>query len=322
MKKAWIIGEGGLLGSYLKAELQAQHGIQLFTPNAIFAWDNSDILMQQFKLVLDTFAQTITVEDEWMIFWSAGTGTMHSTELDLAGETNIFAHFIQLALHSSLNLSKGLLQFASSAGAVYAGSTDSVITENSSAFPVNPYAREKLKQEQLLEKEVHKNPQLTVLVTRISTLYGNRIKQKDNQGLLAKISHQVVRNQPIHIYVPLETMRDYIHAQDAASCILKTAQNLQDRGGGFYMRLVSSERAYSIAEIISIFKRASHKSIRVIHYAIPTTAYYMKNMQYRSIHNKNVFRLPTRNLLIGIAQLLEHERFLLKNSKRVIEKQF
>ena len=315
MKKAWVIGAGGLLGSHLRAELQAQSGIELFIPSALFSWDKSETLLQQFEVAVEDFARIVAAEDEWMIFWAAGIGTMHSTDQDLAGETYFFTHFVQLVLHSNLNLSKGVFQFASSAGALYAGSADGVITESSPVFPINPYAREKLKQEQILENAVLKNSQLTVLVTRISTLYGNRVKQISNQGLLAKISHQVVRNQAIHIYVPLETMRDYIHAQDAASCIVKTTLSIRQKGGGFYMKLVASEKAYSIAEIIAIFKRAAHKNIKVIHYAIPTAAYYQKNIQYRSRFLKNDLDMSARNLLIGIAQLLQSERLLYGHPK-------
>lgn len=315
MKKAWVIGAGGLLGSHIREELQAQSAIQLFNPSAQFAWHQSETLLQQLTVAVEDFAQTVAPDDEWVIFWAAGIGTMHSTEQDLAGETHFFTHLVQRVLHSSLSLSKGVFQFASSAGALYAGSTEGVITESSLVLPINPYAREKLKQEQILKKAVSQNPQLTVLITRISTLYGNRVKQASSQGLLAKMSHQVVRNQPIHIYVPLETMRDYIHAQDAARGIVRTTLITLQKRGGFFIKLIASEKAYSIAEIIAIFKRAAHKNIKVIHYGIPTTTYYKNNIQYRSRFLRNDVDIPARNLLIGIAQLLQSERLLYGHTK-------
>lgn len=314
MKKAWVIGEGGLLGAHLRAQLETQPGVQIFTPSAAFSWGNNEIVLQQFQVAIDAFAKTVAVEDEWLIFWAAGRGTMHSAEQELLEETQIFKHFIHMIVHSSLNLAKGLFHFASSAGAVYAGSQNSIITEKTLTHPINPYGVAKLEQESFLKNMVQQNPLLNVLVTRISTLYGNRIKQNDIQGLLAKISRQVVRNQPIHIYVPLGTMRDYLHAGDAARTIASTAEYLQGKRGGFYIKLVASERACTIAEIISIFKRAAHRNIRVIHYALPSSAFYVKNIQYRSISFKNILSLPPRNLLIGISQLLENDRYLSKSS--------
>ena len=144
-------------------------------------------------------------------------------------------------------------------------------------------------------------------------------KQAEQYAELTRESSHIFNslkdNQAIHIYVPLETMRDYIHAQDAASCIVKTTLSIRQKGGGFYMKLVASEKAYSIAEIIAIFKRAAHKNIKVIHYAIPTAAYYQKNIQYRSRFLKNDLDMSARNLLIGIAQLLQSERLLYGHPK-------
>jgi len=312
MSKALVIGEGGLLGSHLRLELQSQ-GFNIFRPTLSFSWEDTEMLSKQFRFVIEAFAKTVNSGEDWSIYWSAGIATMHSSEQDLLNETYQLNDFIQVTLKSGLDLSKGVLIFSSSAGAVYAGSKERLITEDSPVAPINPYGFEKLKQEKLLASILSAHPELTILVARISTLYGVRNRRSSRQGLLAQISRNVVLNQPIHIYVPLETMRDYIHAQDAALCIIKTARGIQNRGGGIFTKIVAYEKAHSIADIMGIFKRLSHKNLRTIHYAIPSSEYYKRNAQFRSVNFIESSKTYRRNLLIGISQLIQYDKAHLAN---------
>jgi UDP-glucose 4-epimerase len=312
MSKALVIGEGGLLGSHLRSELQSQ-GFSVFSHAQSFSWEDAEMLSKQFQFVIEEFAKTVNSGEDWSIYWSAGISTMHSSEQDLLKETYQFNEFIQVTLKSGLDLSKGVLIFSSSAGAVYAGSKERLITEHSPVAPINPYGLEKLKQEKLLATIMFEYSELTILIARISTLYGVRNRRSSRQGLLAQISRNVVLNQPIHIYVPLETMRDYIHAQDAALCIIKTVRVIQNKGGGIFTKIVAYEKTHSIADIMGIFKRMSHKNLRTIHYAIPSTEYYKRNAQLRSVNFIESSKTYRRNLLIGISQLIQYDRTHLAN---------
>ena len=312
MSKALVIGGGGLLGSHLIVELQSQ-GISVFRPTLSFSWEDTEMLSKQFRFAFEEFSKTVNSSEDWFIYWSAGTASMHSSEQDLSKETYQFNEFIQATLKSRLNLSKGTLIFSSSAGAVYAGSKERLITEDSSVAPINPYGLEKLKQEKLLEAILSAHPEFTILIARISTLYGVRNRRSSRQGLLAQISRNVVLNQPIHIYVPLETMRDYIHAQDAALCIIKTSRDIRNMGGGIFTKIVAYERTHSIADIMGLFKRLSHKNLRTIHYSIPSTEYYQNNVQFRSVNFIESSKTYRRNLLIGISQLIKYDMAQLAN---------
>jgi UDP-glucose 4-epimerase len=163
------------------------------------------------------------------------------------------------------------------------------------------------------------HPELTVLIARISTLYGVRNRRSSRQGLLSQISRNVVLNQPIHIYVPLETMRDYIHAQDAAQCMIKASRDILNEGGGIFTKIVAYEKVHSIADIMGIFKRLSHKNLRTIHYAIPSSEYYKNNVQFHSVTLMESSKTYRRNLLIGISQLIQYDKAHLANKSMVTE---
>ena len=150
MSKALVIGGGGLLGSHLKVELQSQ-GFSVFRSAQSFSWEDTEKLSKQFQFVIEEFAKTINSGEDWSIYWSAGTASMHSSEQELSKETYQFNEFIQATLKSGLDLSEGALIYSSSAGAVYAGSKERLITEDSPVAPINPYGLEKLKQEVIVK---------------------------------------------------------------------------------------------------------------------------------------------------------------------------
>ena len=142
MKLVWIIGSGGLLGSSLCRNFQ-QNGNQLFAPQTRFAWGDPTELHRQFALAVSGFGEMTASADEWEIYWAAGLGTMGCVVKTLAPETNALAQFLQLVtaeLH--LKGKPGTIVFASSAGAIYAGSKDTVIDESTAPAPTTAYAQE------------------------------------------------------------------------------------------------------------------------------------------------------------------------------------
>src|SRR5258706_11384893 len=127
---------------------------------------------------------------------------------------------------------RGSFVLSSSAGAIYAGSTDPVVTETTAECPTTGYGRGKLRQEQLVRSFADRAPtQVTSLIARISTLYGPGQSAEKPQGLISHMARQIIRNLPIQIYVPLDTIRDYITVNDASTKIMKANRWLSTRSG-------------------------------------------------------------------------------------------
>jgi nucleoside-diphosphate-sugar epimerase len=309
MCRSWVIGAGGLLGSYLKFNLQDQ-GFEVFTPSKAFSWVDSKILLQEMSESLNAFALTIPPGKNWLICWAAGTGNMHSSKEELKTETLILREFIDLISHSSLDLNYGAFQFTSSAGAVYADSNDQVVTEFSSFAPINPYGEEKINQEKIVEEMTQLCPNFTILITRITTLFGIRKKKMTNQGLLAHISFNLIRKIPIHIYVPLETRRDYIHADDASKWIIAAFKKITKKGGA-HIKIIASEQLHSISEVLEIFKQESKSSIDVNFNEIGSTGFYKKDIKFKSVTLPNEAKSVGYNLTAGVQELLAYEKGLL-----------
>lgn len=307
MTVAWVIGSSGLLGSALCRELRGQ-GVNLFSPTQRFCWDNEQLLAQQLAEAVHFFNFQVGDVDKWEIFWAAGVGTMSSPASTLAPETNTLSVLMRLIERQpQLTATKGNFVLASSAGAIYAGSVDNVISENTPPAPTTEYAYEKLKQEDLLRLFTLANGRVTGLIMRISTLYGPGHSSQKRQGLITHIARCIIRNQPIQIYVPLDTIRDYITADDAAAKIIATAHTTTTRPGN-YTKIIASEKPTTIAEIVSYFKKISRRNPRLITSSNKLSNIYSRRMQFRSLALRVHSSVLVTSLPVGIAQVLAAER--------------
>ena len=307
MTIAWVIGSGGLLGTALLRALR-RTGTELFSPVERFCWDNEPALESQIAAAVQAFACKAGATDRWEIYWAAGVGTMSSAQDVLAPETHALALLLQLLeADPGLMTQSGAMAFASSAGAIYAGSRDDVITENTSPAPTTVYAREKLRQEDLVSAFALKNSGTTALMARISTLYGPGQAAGKQQGLLTHIARRILRNQPIQIYVPYDTIRDYIVADDAAAAMVNALGRASEKPHAL-TKIIASEHPTTIAEIISIFKRIARRAPRIVTSASQLSDLYSRRVQFRSIVAPERARLTATSLPVGIAQLMMEER--------------
>jgi UDP-glucose 4-epimerase len=307
MTVAWVLGSTGLLGSALSRSLH-DAGFDLFCPSERLPWADGSSLEPAMLRAVQAFSARAKTAGPWQIYWAAGAGTMGSTVDELTGETQALHTLLRLlAADRRLMEADGAVALASSAGAIYAGSGDTVITEVTSVAPTTPYAAEKLRQENLLRDFTADPQRPRALVARISTLYGAGQASGKKQGLLSQIARSILRNRPVHIFVPFDTVRDYIEAQDAADRIVQalreplTATRCQ-------VRIIASERPVSIAEIIAIFKRIARKNPRIVTSAGRLSNLYARRMLFRSMVPWSATVRPPRRIALGIAQLLMSER--------------
>lgn len=307
MTTAWVVGGGGLLGAALCRALR-HNGSPVFSPSERFLWTNASQFAPQLEAAVQAFATSVRVADRWEIYWAAGAGTMGSLDADLALETQFLALLLRLVESKScLMATPGAVAFASSAGAIYAGSSDYITTENTPLAPTTAYGREKLRQEGLLRSVSEAYNGRTVLLARLSTLYGPGQSLRKRQGLLAHIARCILSNRPIQIYVPLDTIRDYIIADDAAAAMV-AALRAKSEEPRVLAKIIASEQPTTIAEIISIFRKIARRAPRIITSVSDLTSLYSRRVQFQSVIAPKCARSPGTSLFIGIAQVMAAER--------------
>jgi UDP-glucose 4-epimerase len=289
----------------------------LFIPSQRFRWDSESELTVQLAASVKAFAAIVDDEKRWQIYWAAGVGTMSSTVLELAIETRVLSILLNLVeSEPALIATNGCFAFASSAGAIYAGTTDEIISENTPVAPTTAYAHEKLKQEEIVKAFAISNSRVTALLSRISTLYGPGQAKGKQQGLLAQIARRILRNQPIQIYVPFDTIRDYIFVDDAASLIVSSLRSI-DKNPGIFTKIIASELPTTIAVIISIYKRIARRTPRIVTSANKLSKVYTRRIQFHSIAIPINEQIPRTSLLVGIAQVIAAERSAFARSRSI-----
>lgn len=314
MTLAWVIGTRGLLGSALCRALRSSH-TNLFLPPELFFWSNAETLTAQFAKAIDAFATQAHVADSWQIYWAAGVGTMGSSTSDMIPETHALSVLLDLLkAEPRLSAKPGVVTLASSAGAIYAGCSDEVITEKTPPTPTTAYAHAKLEQEELLTSLYRANNKVSVFIARISTLYGPGNSVGKPQGLITHIARCILRNRPIQIYVPIDTIRDYITADDAAQTIVKEIRTVSGMPG-VYIKIIASGRPVTIAEIISIYKRLTRRAPRIVTSVGKLSSVYARRIQFRLEGRPE----PRTSLVVGIAQVMAAERALYTTDPAILK---
>jgi UDP-glucose 4-epimerase len=306
-RSAWILGAGGLLGSSL-ARVLREDGTDLFEPKARLCWGDPAVFAERIRPLVQQFATRAERSARWMLLWAAGQGTMGSSSERMVRETHLLRSLLDaLAKVPALRTRPGSLFFASTAGAVYAGSEDDTVTERSTPAPRAPYGVEKLAQEHLVADWQRTMGETSVLIGRISTLYGCGQGQSKSQGLISHIARCVIRDRPIHVFVPLDTIRDYLHVTDAArdiACHLKELERHYD----VTTKIVAEEASTTIAQIIGRFEQVTHRKPLIVTSATRLGEQYLRRICFRSVVPPLAKAIHRTSLLVGISEVMAHER--------------
>lgn len=208
--RTWVIGSGGLLGSALR-----RRSTSSFDSSPV-PWSDptnaAAVLREDAAKFLDRASG-----DPWSIVWAAGAATTASSQAAARSELGPLEAVLDL-VRQHPHANTGAFFLTSSAGGIYAGSVDPPFGVQTEPAPLSPYGELKLAQEQLCRDRLEGVSSL--LIGRVSNLYGPGQNLSKLQGLISRLALAAVTRQPINIFVPLDTIRDYIYADDAAACIL------------------------------------------------------------------------------------------------------
>ena len=156
----------------------------------------------------------------------------------------------------------GALFMASSAGAVYAGSPDPPFGITSPVAANGPYGELKLAQEAAARNIL--SGRVPVFAGRIANLYGPRASLAKSQGLVFHLCRAAAHRQPLNLFVPMETARDYVYSDDAAEAIVdRTEAAVRQTEVGMHVDVIASGTAISVASVIATVERVTHRRVPV-----------------------------------------------------------
>jgi UDP-glucose 4-epimerase len=260
------------------------------------------------------FAATVAAqpaERGWAVLWCAGAGVVGTDAAALGAESAALGAFLErVAAEPALRGRQGTVLLASSAGGVYGAADACPIFDDTTPVPISDYGRAKLAQEELLGRWALAQPRVATLVARITNLYGPGQRLDKPQGLISKMAHSLILGTPLHIYVSLDSIRDYLFAEDAGRRLVTGVRRLaREAGAGApsaqVTKVYGSEREISIAGLIGAFRRMSRRRLRVVSGVHRLRSLQPERLQFRSRIWNDEERLGT-DLLEGISRVYRH----------------
>jgi UDP-glucose 4-epimerase len=305
----WVVG-GGLLGSHLRRALDRH------VPNARlwdsvpahFSWTDPPRLAEELSRAVANFAVAVRAEGgAWACLWCAGAGVLSSSAAELEPEWSAWTRLLDLLGEHLAGPSGGMpgsIFLASSAGGLYGGSVGEPLTEHTPPQPLSAYGAHKLRMEGALQAWTEGFPNVSGLIGRISSLYGPGQNLHKPQGIISHLSRCLIYRHPVNIYVPLDTRRDYLLADDCAHQVAASLGRLMTERPRSIVKIFASEGLTSLARIVGIFFRmAKHRPLIVSQ----PRGRQPTSMKLRSEVWRNLKGLRQTDLATGIHLVHEHQ---------------
>lgn len=250
----WVVGGGGLLGSAIQRQCR-----QLFVPTPV-PWADPAATASVFQRDASRF-QSQAAEHPWAVVWAAGAATVAANTRSTERELDALKALL-IGLRDHPPKGAGAVFLSSSAGGVYAGSADPPFSLSTAAVPLSPYGELKLAQEQAAKEVL--DGLFPLIIGRFSNLYGPGQNMTKLQGIISRLALAAVTRQPINIFVPLDTIRDYVYVYDAAVAAWTFIMEAVDRQVPESQTiLIASGQAVTIGQVIHTMNQVTKGRVPV-----------------------------------------------------------
>ena len=279
----WVVGAGGLLGRGVVTALKA-NGHEILTSS--IPWHDASAAKDALASGAEDLRRLANGRS-WAVAWCAGAGVTGTSQEDLDSELDVF----RAALKSVEEIlcqpgsPRGRMFLASSAGGVYAGAPDPPYSEESTPRPLAPYGFAKLAAEGAATQFAAATG-TRLVIGRVANLYGPGQNLDKPQGLISVFAKSYLTGQPVSVYVSLDTLRDYIFIDDAASLVVDCLHRLDGpdiNDGQVVTKIIATQRADTIGALIGACKTVFKRQPRIVLGASPYAKVQAHDLRLRSV---------------------------------------
>ncbi len=236
----WIVGRGGLLGSAVVRATGTK-----FTARPV-PWENHDAAADVLDSDLEGFIRAAG-NDDWSVIWAAGSGVVGTSTDKLAADTRI----VSTCLRGSGTRGQPV-------GAPYSSRPPQEVSMPGRLIH-RSVSRDATSAESVRRNETRSRGDPAhdtrkphpIVIGRFSNLAGpgqNLVKQ---QGLVSQLCRAVVQRQSLNVFVPMETLRDYLDVDDAAAMVRTLVEDaVQKQPSAPVLRNIASQRPVSVCAVV------------------------------------------------------------------------
>lgn len=294
-----VVGAGGLLGRACVGRFPGE------VVPARVRWGTVHTMPDLDAAIEQTMALAARDGFGWQVCWAAGAGVTGTTTEQLSLEVETFGAFLD-SLHRAAS-DRGTILLASSAGGVYAGSPRPPYDEDSPPLPTSAYGEAKLRGEQRL-LEFGAGSGQRIIITRIANLYGPGQNLAKPQGLISHLCRSQLTGAPLSLYVPMDTVRDYLYVTDAAAMVDELFRIVRRNEASTTLKVLASGRPVTIGALLAECGRVFRRRPRVVLAVSPLAKYQASDLRLRSRRLTQVDHHATTTLGAGIHETFEDLR--------------
>lgn len=298
----WTVGRGGLLGRAVERAVGSRGPV--WAPPRRFSWTGTaEALDADLETAVVEFADHLDGRP-WQVAWCAGAGVTGTSAEELAGEVEVLTRTLdRLASHTRC---PGTVFLASSAGGVYAGARASPpFTEDVPPRALAPYGQAKLDAESTVRRWAARTGG-RALVGRIANLYGPGQNLVKPQGLVSQFCRAHLTGQPLSVYVPLDTVRDYLFVEDCGAMVGEGLGRLGGEDAGTTVtKILASQWGVTIGTLLGEMRRVFKRAPRIVLGASPAARYQARDLRFRSVVWPELDHRVLTPLPVGVAATLE-----------------
>ncbi|GAB3666927.1 NAD-dependent epimerase/dehydratase family protein [Echinicola sediminis] len=248
-ERVLVLGGTGFVGRSLSTLLSTDYYVRIFSPSA-----NQISLENGIEGYVGRIENQneLTTHLEWadIIVHLVSTSNPKSSMCNPYGDAQSNLLPLISILEYLKNHPEKYLVFCSSGGAVYGKGDEVAFEEDHPKRPQSSYGIVKSTMEEYIE--YYRNLyQVNALVLRPSNIYGYKSKSLGQQGLISTLILRTLKKEPVDIWVPLSTNKDYLYIQDFVKSVKLLIEN---QAIGVYN--IGSGDLYSISEIISVVAKS------------------------------------------------------------------
>lgn len=300
----WTIGSGGLIGSAINH--LSGHA---FNAKSI-SWSQPDQAISDLDSNLRVFVNQAADYFGWAIIWAAGSATTASSPRQASLELEVFSAFITLLADEHPPVT-GEFVLISSAGGVYAGSTNPPFTEETEPRPIGTYGQLKLDQELQAIHALGSSdrdeamPAIRVTICRVSNAYGPGQNLTKLQGLISRLAISTLQRDPVNLFVPLATVRDFIFTTDIARRVHALLQHTCTDNHAVRIRIIASEQPTSLGQLVRLCQSVFHRRIPIAMGTHPSSQAQVSDLRFRSRYEDSRSAESPTQLPIGIKAVFD-----------------